>query len=38
MKPFIGTLGNQSRPAKPGQQPEASLAWGRVTVTAKRRQ
>jgi hypothetical protein len=30
--------GNQSRPAEPGQQPEASLAWGRVTVTAKRRQ
>ena len=30
--------GNQSRSAEPGQQPEASLAWGRVTVTAKRRQ
>ena len=30
--------GNQSRPAEPGQQPEASLAWGRATVTAKRRQ
>ena len=30
--------GNQPRPAEPGQQPEASLAWGRTTVTAKRRQ
>src|SRR5208337_545807 len=30
--------GNQPRPAEPGQQPEASLAWGRATVTAKRRQ
>ena len=30
--------GNQSRPAEPGQQPEASLAWCRATVPAKRRQ
>ena len=30
--------GNQPRPPEPGQQPEASLAWGRATVTAKRRQ
>ena len=30
--------GKQSRPAKPGQQPEASLAWWRATSTAKRRQ
>jgi hypothetical protein len=30
--------GNQSRPAEPGQQPEASLAWWRVTSTAKRGQ
>jgi len=30
--------GNQSRAAEPGQQPEASLAWGEVTLTAKRRQ
>ena len=30
--------GSQSRPAEPGQQPEASLAWGWVTITAKRRQ
>jgi hypothetical protein len=30
--------GNQSRPAEPGQQPAASLAWWRVTSTAKRRQ
>jgi hypothetical protein len=30
--------GNQSRPAEPGQQPEASLAWCRATVIAKRRQ
>jgi hypothetical protein len=30
--------GNQSRPAEPGQQPEASLARWRVTSTAKRRQ
>ena len=38
-KPFIGTLRvNESRPAKPSQQPEASLAWGKVTSTAKRRQ
>jgi hypothetical protein len=28
---------NESRPAELGQQPEASLAWGRATVTAKRR-
>jgi hypothetical protein len=28
LKPFVGNpAGNQSRPAKPGQQPEASLAW-----------
>src|SRR5271165_67544 len=28
-KPFIGTLRvNESRPVEPGQQPEASLAWG----------
>jgi hypothetical protein len=30
--------GNQPRPVEPGQQPEASLAWGRATVTTKRRQ
>ena len=37
MKPFTrNPAGNQSRPAEPGQQPEASLAWGRATVTAKR--
>ncbi len=30
--------GNQSRPVELGQQPEASLAWWRVTSTAKRRQ
>src|SRR6185437_10255222 len=30
--------GNQPRPAEPGQQPEASLAWGEATLTAKRRQ
>ena len=30
--------GSQSRPAEPGLQPEASLAWGWVTITAKRRQ
>ena len=29
---------NESRPAEPSQQPEASLAWWRVTSTAKRRQ
>ena len=29
---------NESRPAKLGQQPEASLAWWRATSTAKRRQ
>ena len=28
---------NESRPAELGQQPEASLAWGRATVAAKRR-
>jgi hypothetical protein len=27
---------NESRPAELGQQPEASLAWGRASVTAKR--
>jgi hypothetical protein len=38
-KPFIGTLRvNESRPAEPGRQPEASLAWGGATLTAKRRQ
>ena len=38
-KPFIGTLRvNESRPATLGQQPEASLAWGGVILTAKRRQ
>jgi hypothetical protein len=30
--------GNQARPVEPGQQPEASLAWGEATLTAKRRQ
>ncbi len=36
-KPFVATLRvNQSRPAELGQQPEASLAWGGVTLTAKR--
>ncbi len=29
---------HESRPAELGQQPEASLAWGEVTPTAKRRQ
>jgi hypothetical protein len=29
---------NESRPAELGQQPEASLAWGGVILTAKRRQ
>src|ERR1700691_3688158 len=38
-KPFVATLRvNESRPAELGQQPEASLAWGGVTLTAKRRQ
>jgi hypothetical protein len=38
-KPFIGTLRvNESRPAELGRQPEASLAWGGVILTAKRRQ
>jgi hypothetical protein len=37
-KPFVATLRvNESRPAELGQQPEASLAWGGVTLTAKRR-
>jgi hypothetical protein len=27
---------NESRPAELGQQPEASLAWGKKTTTAKR--
>src|SRR5205085_4331011 len=31
-------VGNQSHPVEPGPQPEASLAWGLVTATAKRRQ
>ena len=39
LKPFRwNPAGNQSRPVEPDQQPEASLAWGRVTSTAKRRQ
>src|SRR6185312_3194925 len=29
---------NESRPVELGQQPEASLAWGGETLTAKRRQ
>ena len=29
---------NESRPAEPSQQPEASLAWWWATSTAKRRQ
>ena len=29
---------NETRPAEPSQQPEASLAWWRATSTAKRRQ
>ena len=38
-KPFIATLRvNESRPAALGQQPEASLAWGGATLTAKRRE
>jgi hypothetical protein len=38
-KPFVATLRvNEPRPAERGQQPEASLAWGGVTLTAKRRQ
>jgi hypothetical protein len=31
-------VGSQSHPAKPGQQPEASLASWRATVRTKRRQ
>ena len=31
-------MGSQSLPVEPGQQPEASLAWGGVSRTAKRRQ
>jgi hypothetical protein len=31
-------VGIQSHPVEPGQQPEASLAWGGVSRTAKRRQ
>ena len=31
-------VGSQSLPVEPGQQPEASLAWGGVSRTAKRRQ
>src|SRR4051794_5072998 len=39
LKPFTGTLWvNESHPAELGQQPEASLAWGQATATAKRRQ
>jgi hypothetical protein len=30
--------GSQSRPAKPGKQPETSLAWLWVTTVVKRRQ
>src|SRR6266581_2685143 len=30
--------GNQSRLVEPGPQPEASLAWGGASRTAKRRQ
>jgi hypothetical protein len=41
-KPFVATLRvNESRPAELGQSAcggEASLAWGGVTLTAKRRQ
>ena len=38
-KPCTGTLRvNESRPAELGQQPEASLAWGEATLTAKCRQ
>src|SRR5271168_2916985 len=38
-KPFIAALRvNESRPAELGQRPEASLAWGGATLTAKRRQ
>jgi hypothetical protein len=32
------STGNQSRLVEPGEQPEASLAWGGVSRTAKRRQ
>jgi hypothetical protein len=36
-KPFVATLRvNESRPAELGQKPEASLAWGGVSLTAKR--
>ena len=31
-------VGSQSHPVEPGQQPEASLAWGVASRTAKRRQ
>ena len=31
-------MGNQSRLVERGAQPEASLAWGGVNRTAKRRQ
>jgi hypothetical protein len=31
-------VGSQSHPVEPGQQPEASLAWGGATRTAKRKQ
>jgi len=32
------STGNQSRLVEPGEQPEASLAWGGASRTAKRRQ
>ena len=32
------STGNQSRLVEPGKQPEARLAWGGVSRTAKRRQ
>ena len=31
-------VGHRAHPVEPGQQPEASLAWGGVSRTAKRRQ
>src|SRR5262245_66292940 len=37
-KPFVGALRVEARPVAPDQRPEASLAWGGATRTAKRRQ
>ncbi len=35
---YWNAAGTQSRPAEPGQQPVARLAWEEATLTAKRRQ